>query len=136
MNKLLVLLLPLVIVSSGFAQKKFSKEYLEAKLENFQNMKSKGQTLVGVGVACNVVGLTMFVIGVSTSDSNDEGATVGLVLGGYVLFLVGIPLDVAGGVVWGISSSRVRRYKQLLKNYNKDLSLGFTRRGLTLSLNF
>lgn len=133
MYRMISFILLLVIVSSGFAQKKFSKDYLETKLESFKNMKSKGQSLVGAGIACNVIGLGMMVFGASGIDSED-GGSVGVFLVGYILFWVGIPLDIAGGVVWGIGSSRVRTYEKLLKEYDKELSLGFTNRGLTLQL--
>lgn len=134
MKKTAVLIIILVSALTLFAQQD-KNEFYQNRINHFQSMRGTGISLVVVGVVANVIGIPLYIKGLSSDFEGDEDAALGY-LGGAVLMVVG-EVSIAGGVtLWAFGDSRVRKYKRLLQKSDKGLSLGLSQKGLTLQMRF
>ena len=137
-KKILVISVSLVCMTSLFAQH-YSEDELRLKLNSSLNKKHVGQGLVIAGVGINIIGFGIMNWGsnerASFSSKSGERAfakIIGgamIVVAGQVIIGIGIPIWISGG-------SRSNHYKRLLKNYDNNLSLKITNRGVGLHYHF
>ena len=138
MKKILAIFISLLCMTTLFAQE-YSEEELRTKLHRSLKIKHTGQGLVIAGVVIDIVGYGLMRKGA------DDGPSVGSKSGeeAFALFFGGMLVVVVGQVAigigipfWIVGGRRSNQYNRLLKNYDNELSLKITNRGLGLHYSF
>lgn len=141
MQRLFILLLTLFIAVQTGHSREYSKEELTARRNKFQNMKTTGWTLAGIGAAMVVGGGILMANGKWEQVEGMDGQTRneaqdGAAIGGTILLMGGIPMTVGGIIFGAIGSKKVRQYDDLLESASLGFEMGRDRRALRLSYSF
>ncbi len=138
MKKTILIVLIVSAVFSLYAQERNTKEYYESRLRTFMKMKSTGTTLIISGIILNAIGIPLIISGIECLDYYDENydADFARYMAGVMLTGAGEVMLAGGITLFSIGKSKVRRYEALLHGMDKELSLGWTKKGLTLQFRF
>ena len=128
----------MLCMTTAFAQQ-YSEDELRTKLRRSLNKKHVGQGLVIAGGILNAIGIGIWSSveeGKHSFGSPQMEENLSKIIGGGLLLAVGqVGLGI-GIPVWISGGTRSNTYNRLLKEYDKELSVKITNRGLGLHYSF
>lgn len=139
MKKWAMALCLLLCIHAWGREMELTCDYCDARIQKFQKMKTGGILLL-VGGALAIVGGIAMVAGADgeTHYQSNNGEETGDIGGAFgAMFIVaGIPMTVAGGVLTGIGSKKIRFYEDEKSGMNCSLFMNPAKRQIGLAYQF